>query len=216
MGAMLGTRYAMEGARGAGAPCLTTTAVGSNGDRMNTAAAAAGGGAAPGLEDGDSGEDRAAKKVPGAGGAASPAASAAAGGGTGGTNSQRPAVGVGIGPAASSVVGRGFNVDARMRVQWQEITAMCNWRNYSSCRSVDRSTWTEASKSEISGLDFAGLGAWSTFKITSRDKQGRLKTKGGDTWAITLREDTHKLKWVPTCLVVHLRSFLGHLLPHCA
>ena len=66
---------------------------------------------------------------------------------------------------AALAAGRGFNVDARMRVQWQEITAMCNRRNYTSCREVDRSGWTDAARSTFSELEFAGLGAWSTFKV---------------------------------------------------
>ncbi len=119
-----------------------------------------------------------------------------------------------------------FDVDARMRQQWREITAMCSKRLYKSCANIDRwgahwprcgrilvvatmpaetrqtvnlsscfrSTWTDSSKTRFSALEFAGLGSWSTFTIKTHDRRDRPKAKGGDTWAITLREEDQQLK----------------------
>ena len=39
-------------------------------------------------------------------------------------------------------------------------------------------------------------------KVISHNSQGQLKTKGGDTWVITLREDEHHIKWVVMALMM--------------
>ena len=88
----------------------------------------------------------------------------------------------------------GFDMDTRTRTQWQRLIAICNKRNYTSCKDIDKTRWTDATKSVISELSFAGLGAWSTFKISSLTAQGMKKSTGGDTWFITLRDEEQRLK----------------------
>lgn len=92
-----------------------------------------------------------------------------------------------------------YDVDSRTSGYWRELTEICRdadrvWR---SCRDVDRSGWTDGAKSTFTPLEFAGLGAWSTFKIISHTSNGAVKTKGGDSWVMLLLEEEQALR-VPT------------------
>ena len=168
MGGLLGTLYALQqGGAGAGlvAPC--TTPGGGGGDLPADA---------PNFPSaGDKDREPSSGQHQQAGGNTHPSTSSSSEAGAAAEGRDAAAVsplshsggGASVGPrgGAALATGRGFNVDARMRVQWQEITGMCNRRNYTSCRDVDRSGWTDVAQSTFSELEFAGLGAWSTFKV---------------------------------------------------
>ncbi len=81
-----------------------------------------------------------------------------------------------------------FPLDTRWRGHWKELEQICSDRNYSSCKDKDRSSWTDATKTTFSTMKFAGLGQWSAFTMQTYNQAGALKSKGGDTWYITLRE----------------------------
>ena len=93
--------------------------------------------------------------------------------------------------------GNDLDIDTRIRNHWKELVAICPNRNYTSCNGVDRSGWTDASRSQFEDFKFNGLGKWSTFKITTVDFRGKVKTKGGDSWYVVLRDRQQRLK-VPT------------------
>ena len=88
-------------------------------------------------------------------------------------------------------------IDTRLGSFWSQIERICPSRNYTSCKSVDRSSWTNAGKTIISDLDFKGLGQWSSFKLTTYNGGGVRKSKGGDHWHIMLRDEEQMVK-VPT------------------
>ena len=98
------------------------------------------------------------------------------------------------GSSAEEADGLGFDVDTRTRTQWKKLMGICNRRNYTSCRDIEKTSWTDASKSVISELRFAGLGAWSTFGIATYTAQGTAKSRGGDSWFVTLRDEEQRLK----------------------
>ncbi len=88
-----------------------------------------------------------------------------------------------------------LDFDARVRRQWKDLTqTICPRRNYTSCRSIDRSGWTDAAKSQLCPLAFAGIGAWSTFKIASHNSKGEKKTKGGDFLVMEMRDAEQKIR----------------------
>eukprot|EP00955_Chlamydomonas_euryale_P029555 311583-Chlamydomonas_euryale.AAC.6 len=104
------------------------------------------------------------------------------------TGSQQGAAGGGARPAP-------YDVDARTRVHWREITErICPNRDRRNCQFIDRSGWTDAAKSMFGELSFTGLGQWSTFKIVSHNGAGVRKTQGGDSWFIKLVEQDKKIK----------------------
>eukprot|EP00955_Chlamydomonas_euryale_P108573 365861-Chlamydomonas_euryale.AAC.1 len=88
-----------------------------------------------------------------------------------------------------------YDVDGRTRRHWREITeSICPNRDRRSCAAIDRSGWTDASRCVFGELSFAGLGEWSTFKLTSRTSAGVRKTAGGDSWYIRLVEQSKEIK----------------------
>ena len=135
MGAMLGTMYGLDGRTAGGQPCLTGTESqpADRGGGLVTAGHIIGTADSPAedLHDAAVNSGSAATTAGPSGVGSKPKTS------EGGAIGAAPSRG-GSGSASAAPSGRGFNVDARMRVQWQEITAMCNNRNYTSCAAVDR------------------------------------------------------------------------------
>ena len=87
-----------------------------------------------------------------------------------------------------------LDVDKRMRSQWQELAAICPNRNFTSCENITRSVWSDVQRTKISPLTFNGLGAWSTFKVSTFDKAGTRRTRGGDSWYLLLRDYQQRLR----------------------
>ncbi len=81
-----------------------------------------------------------------------------------------------------------LDIDRRVREEWKVLTTICPDRSYKSCDGVDRSTWSDASKTVVSPMQFKGLGEWSTFKIETFDSTGAKRTTGGDSWHFLLRD----------------------------
>ena len=87
-----------------------------------------------------------------------------------------------------------LDVDKRMRSQWQELAAICPNRNFTSCENITRSVWSDVQRTKISPLTFNGLGAWSTFKVSTFDKGGERRARGGDSWFLLLRDYQQRLR----------------------
>ena len=87
-----------------------------------------------------------------------------------------------------------LDVDKRIRSQWQELAAICPNRNFTLCENVTRSVWSDVQRTKISPLTFNGLGAWSTFKVSTFDKGGVRRTRGGDSWYLLLRDYQQRLR----------------------
>ena len=87
-----------------------------------------------------------------------------------------------------------LDVDKRVRSQWQELAAICPNRNFASCENITRSVWSHQQWTKISPLTFNGLGAWSTFKVSTFDKAGTRRTRGGDSWYLLLRDYQQRLR----------------------
>ncbi len=88
-----------------------------------------------------------------------------------------------------------LDVDARTRGYWRELTqTICPQRKYTSCNGMDRSQWTDASRSQFTRFDFQGLGAWSTFRIITYDFHGRRRARGGDSWYVVLLDRRRGVK----------------------
>ena len=87
-----------------------------------------------------------------------------------------------------------IDINKRVQSQWRELSSICPSRAYRSCEGVNRGTWTDTQRTQFSPLTFNGLGAWSTFKMTTFDKGGARRQRGGDSWFLLLRDYQRRLR----------------------